>query len=477
MPPVLHVSIGATPEDRRDFDFSEPFIIGRTDECDVAIKDEYVSRKHVRVAFENGRWWVRDLDSANGIFLGTERVPAAPIEPSLTIRLGVRGPFVSFETIPIPEKQASIPTETTMVRLAEHYFGKGNAPAGERTMIIRQAFQRVQAKEKWKYGRIIAIMAAAVIAVAAFAAFQYQEARRQKSIAQELFYNIKALDINIANVERLVQDSQNRQGVEEIRKSRDQRKQMEKNYDRFLASLHIYDRKMTPEERIVLRIARIFGECELDMPAGFAGEIHNYVQKWQSSDSLAKAVRLANEKGYTAKIGDELLAHDLPPQFFYLALQESGFDPYASGPMTRSGIAKGMWQFVPETAAKYGLKIGPLAEFRRPDTGDDRHHFDRETKAAARYLKDLYSTDAQASGFLVMACYNWGEKSVLPLVQTMPANPRERNFWQLLSKYRDKIPKETYDYVFYIASAAVIGEDPRLFGFTFDKPLAYLESK
>ena len=49
-----------------------------------------------------------------------------------------------------------------------------------------------------------------------------------------------------------------------------------------------------------------------------------------------------------------------------------------------------------------------------------------------------------------MACYNWGEDQVLPLVRSLPANPRDRNFWQLLAKYREKIPQETYDYVFYI---------------------------
>ena len=70
-----------------------------------------------------------------------------------------------------------------------------------------------------------------------------------------------------------------------------------------------------------------------------------------------------------------------------------------------------------------------------------------------------------------MACYNWGEDYVLPLVRSMPANPRERNFWRLLASYRSRIPPETYDYVFSIVSAAVIGEDPRLFGFDFDNPL------
>jgi hypothetical protein len=161
----------------------------------------------------------------------------------------------------------------------------------------------------------------------------------------------------------------------------------------------------------------------------------------------------------------------LPPQFFYLAMQESNFDDHISGPATRMGFAKGMWQFIPETAVKYGLKIGPLADLPRLDVGDDRHDYVKATDAAARYLRDLYTTDAQASGLLVMACYNWGEDYVLPLVRSLPANPRERNFWKLLEKDREKIPKETYDYVFYIFSAAVIGENPKLFGFDFENPL------
>lgn len=254
-------------------------------------------------------------------------------------------------------------------------------------------------------------------------------------------------------------------------------KEMEKNYDHFLTTLRVYDPKLTEQQRLILRVARIFGECEVAMPAEFVAEINNYIKKWQSSGRLARAVRLARDNGYTVKISEELLAQDLPPQFFYLALQESDFNPYISGPLTRKGIAKGMWQFIPETAEKYGLKIGPLVDLRRPDPGDDRHHYEKATKAAASYLKDLYTTDAQASGFLVMACYNWGEGRVLPLVRSMPANPRERNFWRLLSVYRDKVPKETYDYVFYIVSAAVIGENPRLFGFDFDDPLAHLETR
>lgn len=165
-----------------------------------------------------------------------------------------------------------------------------------------------------------------------------------------------------------------------------------------------------------------------------------------------------------------MVEHDIPPEFFYLGLQESDFKLDAIGPETRFGIAKGMWQFVPGTARDYGLRTGPLVGVRRVDPLDERHDFEKSTLAAARYLRRLYTTDAQASGLLVIASYNWGQTRVLRLIRTMPENPRQRNFWQLLDKYRQEIPRETYDYVFSIVSAAVICERPELFGFDFAVP-------
>jgi membrane-bound lytic murein transglycosylase D len=483
--PRLRVVIGTAPADRRDLFFDQPFRIGRVEACDVCIKDEYVSRAHAEVVFEEGQWRVRDLQSANGIFVAGQRVESAAIPGSLVIQLGVAGPVVSFEVEqpapppapPVPPPAAAAPpgvgSETMVARYAERYFGDlpAGQPVGEHTAMIRRAFQQVQTKQKRKYGGIVAALAVAVVAVAAYALYLHLQVSKQKGMAKDLFYAMKSVDLDIANVERLVADSHNQQAIDQVRKYESRRTEMQKSYDRFLSTLHVYDTKLTEQQRLILRVARIFGECELDMPPEFAAEVGNYIKKWQSSARLANAIRTARENGYTQRIKQEFLAQDLPPEFFYLGLQESDFDQYISGPETRKGIAKGMWQFIPETALKYGLHLGPLIEFRRPDPADDRHHWDRETVAAARYIKDLYSTDAQASGLLVMACYNWGEDSVLPLVDSMPPNPRERNFWQLLTKYRKKIPQETYDYVFYISSAAVIGENPRLFGFDFDPPL------
>ena len=516
-PPLLRVSIETAPGALQEFQFSKSFRIGRSEDCDVCIQDEFVSRSHVEIAAQNGEWWVRDLGSSNGIYIGDQRVDSTRIQDSMTIRLGIAGPEVKLQLEKLPasegrhfgsrvlercvgryfgkginsgtevKPQLELPATAgesrigneTIARYVDRYFGKpvNDGTVGQHTMYVRQAFAHVQTKQKRKYGKIIAALSLLVMGAGVYALYEHQQMRRQKATAAELFYTLKSLDLDVANLERVVADSHTQAGAEEIQKYRGRRDEMEKNYDRFLSTLHLYNPNMTEQERLVLRVARIFGEFELDMPTDFVGEVNSYIKKWQSSGRFAKAIQTAKANGYTTTISQELLAQDLPPQFFYLALQESNFDPYISGPMTRKGYAKGMWQFIPETAVKYGLHLGPLVDLRRPDPGDERDQYEKATKAAAKYLKDLYSTDAQASGFLVMACYNWGEDQVLPLVRSMPANPRERNFWQLLAKHRNQLPQETYDYVFYIVSAAVIGENPRLFGYDFDDPLSSLESK
>ena len=51
-----------------------------------------------------------------------------------------------------------------------------------------------------------------------------------------------------------------------------------------------------------------------------------------------------------------------------------------------------------------------------------------------RYVKNIYATDAQASGLLVMASYNWGEHRVIDLLRTMPDEPEGA---QLLAAARE----------------------------------------
>lgn len=223
------------------------------------------------------------------------------------------------------------------------------------------------------------------------------------------------------------------------------------------------------EEELIIRVARGFGESELELPEGFINEVKRYIERWQKSTRMKRAMKYLSDNYYAHIIIDALEKEGLPTYFIYLPLQESDYNTHAIGPETRHGIAKGAWQFLATTGQEYGLSPGPLADTREYDEQDERFDFNLATQAGARYLKYIYSTQAQASGLLVMAGYNYGHNRVRNMISKMPDNPRDRNFWKFIQQY--EIPKETYDYVFRIFAAAVIGEDPEHFGFNFKSPL------
>ena len=50
-------------------------------------------------------------------------------------------------------------------------------------------------------------------------------------------------------------------------------------------------------------------------------------------------------------------------------------------------------------------------------------------------------------------------------------SPPARNYWALLQTHRGQLPVETYNYVLRIVAAAVIGGNPKLFGFDVAPPL------
>lgn len=284
---------------------------------------------------------------------------------------------------------------------------------------------------------------------------------------ENIFYVMKTLEVQIGNLEQVAMLNADPIQVEELKAKREKVRNLEQEYGTFVQELDIYG-KVSPEDRVIMRVARVFGECEVNIPQGFFDEVKRYIALWKSSDRLERALDRAHQKGYSQLIVQLLKDHDLPPQFFFLALQESNFNERAVGPATRYGNAKGMWQFIAPTAKDFGLRIGPLHDQPVYDPLDDRFEPAKATLAATRYIRDLNNTEAQASGLLVMASYNWGEGNVLKIIDQMPPNPRERNFWRLLT-IRD-IPRETYDYVFSIFSAAVICEDPKLFGFNGNCP-------
>jgi len=450
--------------------------LGRAPDCDLVFKDAIISSHHASLTWENGKWWVQDLRSRNGTYLNGKPVTRTLLPPTAKVQLAKNGPVLHLEVeLPIgggAEQTIIERPELTMV--AEHYFGEGpQEDAGERTTMIRRAYQKVHKKKKRYYWSIIGVVAFLLIATAAALYFQTRRVERLDrlhAVAANMFYSMKSLELQLMRLQLAIAERADAELRKELEEKLAEQQSLQAQYDAFVSEEFGISRdRMEEQEWLIYKVARMFGECDVNMPPDFKKKVAEYIGRWKSTGRLQRAIERAQRYRYTDKIVEQMSVNGLPALFYYLALQESNFNVRIVGPPTRFGIAKGMWQFIPKTAGKYGLRTGPQVEDPTYDPQDERHHFEKSTEAAARYLRDLYQTDAQGSGLLVMACYNWGEWRVLPIVQRMPENPRERNFWNLLGKA--KVPEETYGYVFSIVSAAVIGENPRLFGFDFDPPL------
>ena len=64
------------------------FCIGRSSEADIHIDDNRISRKHAKLYFESGCWWLQDLDSSNGIYVEGRRVKKAKIVAEGRFKIG-----------------------------------------------------------------------------------------------------------------------------------------------------------------------------------------------------------------------------------------------------------------------------------------------------------------------------------------------------------------------------------------------------
>ena len=117
--------------------------------------------------------------------------------------------------------------------------------------------------------------------------------------------------------------------------------------------------------------------------------------------------------------------YDMPEELKYMAVIESALNPLA---VSRAG-AKGMWQFMYNTAKIYGLKINSFV--------DERLDPFKAADAAARYLKDAYAVFGDWN--LAISSYNCGSGNVLKAIR----RSGKMDFWSIYNY----LPKETRGYV------------------------------
>lgn len=181
-----------------------------------------------------------------------------------------------------------------------------------------------------------------------------------------------------------------------------------------------------------------------DIPLMINDYVAGYINFFSTrgKETLIRGWRRAGR--YQAMIRRVLAEEGLPEDLIYLAQAESGFHPLA---VSRVG-ARGMWQFMHYTAPGYGLK--------RNWWVDDRQDPEKSTRAAAKYLKDLYNQFGD--WYLAMAAYNSGGGNV----QRAVARTGYSDFWELYR--RNVLPNETKNYVPIIVAITIIAKNPTHYG-------------
>jgi len=195
---------------------------------------------------------------------------------------------------------------------------------------------------------------------------------------------------------------------------------------------------------------------EFDIPIVINAKVEQFVQYFQTTLRNRFSNWLALSGKYIPIMRALLRENGLPEDLVYLALIESGFNPYA---YSRSK-ACGPWQFIYLTGKRYGLRVDWWV--------DERRDPEKSTVAAAKYLKDLY--DMFACWYLAAASYNAGENKIAAAMKRY----RTEDFWEL-TKYR-YLKQETKDYVPQMIAAALIAKDPEKYGFVgieYQEPLRY----
>jgi pSer/pThr/pTyr-binding forkhead associated (FHA) protein len=66
-----------------------PILLGRGTDAAIRLDDDYVSTRHARFATNGEQWFVEDLGSTNGTYLGSQRITTPiPIGLGIQVRLG-----------------------------------------------------------------------------------------------------------------------------------------------------------------------------------------------------------------------------------------------------------------------------------------------------------------------------------------------------------------------------------------------------
>ncbi|MBB5021774.1 LysM peptidoglycan-binding domain-containing protein [Desulfurispira natronophila] len=193
-------------------------------------------------------------------------------------------------------------------------------------------------------------------------------------------------------------------------------------------------------ESLTIPVTIDYSEEELQfgytIPVVINDRVNQYINFYANRYKRGLENQLQRANYYLPMIREIFHEEGVPEDLAYVALIESGFRPTAR---SHAG-AVGIWQFMPRTGQYYGLDVNWWIDERRDPI--------KSTRAAARYLNDLYNIFDD--WYLALAGYNAGQNRVLREMNRLGVD----SFWEIHT-----LPRETREYVPAILAAIIIANN------------------
>ena len=187
-----------------------------------------------------------------------------------------------------------------------------------------------------------------------------------------------------------------------------------------------------------------FDEDNFDVPLIINTQVNNHIHFLTERRPEVMERWLERSTYYFPMMKRIFAEEEVPQELIYLAMIESGLVPVARS----RARATGMWQFMSQTGAAYGLEINWWI--------DERRDPEKATRAAARHLRDLYAR--WGDWHLALAGYNISPRG---LRRAINLSGGTRDYWNIYPH----LPRETRGYVPGFIAAAIVAMNHQDFGF------------
>jgi hypothetical protein len=225
-----------------------------------------------------------------------------------------------------------------------------------------------------------------------------------------------------------------------------------------LKSSDVINTYKNPLGREIHTILEGFGKRDYIVPDIFIKQVEKHIYTFTKTSTRNIMNRsFANSHLHKHTIEAELTRQGMPQAFYYLAMHESLLD---STIISKAG-ARGLWQFMPQTARDYGLKVPENWESLDPQY-DQRTNPQLATQAGVKYVKTLYAEFGDVA--LAMAAYNAGEGRIRKALRSIDDPINNRDFWYI---YRlGTLAAETNEYVPKIIATMIVDKNRARYGFS-----------